>query len=169
MTETEIRNKILEQFQVARQKPNADFEESHFLDFLTYPAHKTNSIKNTFQGTKRYYRFMDMLELEFGICFKVSDLDKYYSVDSLTKKVLERLQKAQGNKIILKQRKERKENYLLDGVLIFLLLLFYSWLGFHWTILLILAVFGRIFYWIYSSRKYERQHIKRMDRKLSGN
>ncbi len=112
---------------------------------------------------------MDMLELEFGICFKISDLDKYYSVDSLTKKVFDRLHKSKGNKIILKQRKERKENYLPDGLLIFLLLLFFFWLGFHWTMLLIVAIIGRIYYWIYSIRRYERQQIKLMQDRLSGN
>ena len=97
MTELEIKDKILEIFNSERKNPSADFNESHFMDFLTYPAHPKNTIKNSFKGVRKYYRFMDKLELEFGICFSLQDLDKYYSVDQLCKKVLDRIKKGKGN------------------------------------------------------------------------
>ena len=111
MTETEIKNIILRIFNEERQKPDTDFSESHFLDFLTFPAHSKNTIKNTFKGVRRYYRFMGKLELEFGICFSIPDLDKYYSIDSITKKVIERINKRRGNLMILKRRNEEKDKY----------------------------------------------------------
>lgn len=168
VTNTEVKNTILELFQKARQRPDTNFELSHFLDFLTHPPHKKNSIKNTFKGVKRYYRFMDMLELEFGICFKLSDLDRYYSVDALTKKVLERMQKANGNKMVLKQRKERKQNHVIDVVLLLVLAVFYAYWGIHWLPLAATALFVSVFYWLYSSRSYEKRHIKKLESRLLG-
>jgi hypothetical protein len=53
MTETEIKEKILEIFKEERQRPDLAFEESHFLDFLRFPAHSKNNIKNSFQRSKK--------------------------------------------------------------------------------------------------------------------
>jgi hypothetical protein len=77
MTEIQVRTKILEIFQEERQKPDTNFEESHFLDFLTFPPHRKDNIKNSFKGVKRYHQFMDKLELDFEICFTLSELDRY--------------------------------------------------------------------------------------------
>ena len=44
MTETEIKEKILKLFKEERQRPDLEFEESRFLDFLTFPAHSKNNI-----------------------------------------------------------------------------------------------------------------------------
>ncbi|MEO7977709.1 hypothetical protein [Flavobacterium sp.] len=93
MTEIQVRSKILEVFKEERQKPAALFEEYHFLDFLTFPPHRKDNIKNSFKGVKKYYQFMHKLELEFEICFTLSDLDRGYSVDKITKKVIKELEK----------------------------------------------------------------------------
>lgn len=162
MIEIEVREKILFLFNQERQRPNSDFNESHFLDFLSHPPHSKDSIKNSFKGVRRYYRFMDKLELEFGICFTLSDLDKYYSVDSLTKKVLERMQKKRGNHMILKQRNETKENYLIEIILTSVSLLSYRWLGLHWLSFLITVLFGFAIWRIVRKRIYNKKHNKKL-------
>ena len=166
MTELEVRDRILVLFNKERQTPNADFNESHFLDFLTRPPHSKDTIKNSFKGVKRYYRFMDSLELEFSICFKLSELDRYYSVDSLTKKVLERINKGRGNLMILKMRNEQKETYWIEIVLTAILLSTYFWLGIHWLTILLTITFGIAIYWILNSKIHSRQHNKKLTAKF---
>lgn len=163
MTEIEIRSKILDLFNKVRQRPNTDFNELHFLDFLSNPPRPKDTIKNSFKGARQYYRFMDSLELEFAICFTLSDLDKYYSVDSLTKKVMERLQKGRGNLMILKQRNEEKDKYWIDITLSVILLLTYFWLGLHWLPILLTMLFAIAIWWIIGSRIHNKKHNKKLN------
>ncbi len=166
MTELEIKNKILEIFDSERKNPSADFNESHFMDFLTYPAHPKNTIKNSFRGVRKYYRFMDKLELEFGICFSLQDLDKYYSVDQLCKKVLDRIKKGKGNNMILKRRLEEKEKYYFEIALILILGGVYYWQGVNWISILLTIGFGIVIYWILSSKLYSMGHDKKLADKI---
>ena len=166
MTEMEVRDRILVLFNKERQTPKADFNESHFLDFLSSRQHSKNTIKNTFNGVRRYYRFMDSLELEFGICFKLADLDGYYSVDSLTKKVLERIGKGRGNLMILKERNEQKVMYWFEIVLTAVLGWTYFWLGIHWLPILLTIIFGITIWWTLSSKIYSRRHNRRLNLKF---
>ena len=166
MTEQEVRNRILEIFKSERSNSTADYNESHFMDFLTNPAHGKNTIKNSFKGVKKYYRFMDKLELEFGICFSLSDLDKYYSVDNLTKKVLERKKKEKGNKMILQRRNGEKEKYIFELVLLIILSGLFYWQGINWVSMLATIIFGIVIYWILSSKIYNKGHIKKMNERL---
>ncbi|TGV03785.1 DUF3021 domain-containing protein [Flavivirga rizhaonensis] len=169
MTEEEVKNKILEIFKSERSNPSSDFNENHFMDFLTNPAHQKNTIKNSFRGVRKYYRFMDKLELEFGICFSLSDLDKYYSVDKLTKKVLERIKKGKGNKMILQRRNEEKEKYIFETVLLLILIGMFYWQGLNWISILTTILFGLVIYWILSSKIYNKAHIKKMNQRLMMN
>ena len=164
--EEEVKNKILEIFKSERSKPSAEFNESHFMDFLTFPAHKKNTIKNSFRGVRKYYRFMDKLELEFGICFNLSDLDNYYSVRKLTKKVLERIKKEKGNKMILKRRNEEKEKYIFELILFIILLGLFYRLGINWISVLAAIIFGIAIYWVLINKTYNKGHIKKMNESL---
>jgi hypothetical protein len=168
MTSVEIKEKILELFQLERQKPNADFDESHFLDYLIYPTAKTNSLKNTFKGARKYYRFMDRIELEFEICFRLSELDKYYSVDKLVEKVQERISKKKGNILILKERMGQKDFYRFELVLIAILLGCYIWVGFNWLFLTVVFLSGIAIFWTVTARLHNKRHNKKLSQKLIG-
>ncbi len=169
MTEEEVKNKILDIFKSERSNSLAEFNENHFMDFLTNPPHKKNMLKNSFRGVRKYYRFMDKLELEFGICFSLSDLDKYYSVDKLTKKVLERMGKGRGNKMILQRRNEEKENYILELILVMILIGLFYWQGINWISILTTILFGIIIYWILGSKIQNKRHLKKMNERLMVN
>ncbi|WP_426485940.1 hypothetical protein [Flavobacterium sp. 2] len=166
MSEIEIKEKILEIFKEERQKPDADFNESHFLDFLTFPPHRKDNIKNSFRGVKKYYRFMYRLELEFEICFSLSDLDRGYSVDKITEKVIERIGKRRGNIMIIKQRIEQKETYYIELFLIFLLAIIYLKWGINLISILLTLTFGFGIYWILNSKLHRRKHDKRLKLKI---
>ncbi|MGS0526449.1 hypothetical protein ACU8V7_15985 [Zobellia nedashkovskayae] len=111
---------------------------------------------------------MDSIEYKFGICFSYADLDKTYSVDKLTKKVIARIKKGKGNNMILKRRKEEngKEKYYLEIVLLIILAGLFYWLGIGWTTILTSIFFGIIMYWIVSSKIYSLKHSKRMTERL---
>jgi hypothetical protein len=168
MTDLEIKVKILEIFTKERQRPDLDFDESNFMDFLTFPAHQRDTIKNSFKGVRKYYRFMNKLELEFTICFRLSELDTYYSVDSLTKKVIERIETRQGNLIILKQRFEEKETYYIEIILIIILLVIYNFWGVNLVSVLVALVFGFALYWILGSKIRYRLHNNKLKSKILG-
>lgn len=133
------------------------------MDFLTNPVRKKNTIKNSFRGVRKYYRFMDKLGLEFGICFSLSDLDKYYSVDKLTKKVIERINKEKGNRMILQRRNIEEEKYIFEIVLLIILTGLFYWQGINWISILTTIIFGIVIYWILSSKIYYKGHIKKMN------
>jgi acyl carrier protein len=168
MIETEIKDVILKIFHEERQKTNAYFSESHFLDFLSFPPHQKNTLKNTFRGVRRYYRFMNKLELEFGICFSLSDVDKYYSIDSITKKVIERINKRRGNLMILKQRNEQKERYGFEIIMIILLFLIYFLLRLNLISIILTVFIGIAFYWILSNKIHNKRHNKKLTEKILG-
>lgn len=168
MTDLEIKVKILEIFTKERQRPDLDFDESNFMDFLTFPAHQRDTIKNSFRGVRKYYRFMNKLELEFAICFRLSELDTYYSVDSLTKKVIERIETRQGNLIILKKRFEEKETYYVEIILIIILLVIYNFWGVNLVSVLVALVFGFALYWILGSKIRYRLHNNKLKSKILG-
>jgi hypothetical protein len=166
VNESEIKEIILAHFSKARKNPNAYFAESHFLDYLTFPEHRENSVKNSFKGVRAYYRFMNKLELEFGICFSLPDLDKYYSVDGLTKKVIERLGKRRGNLMILKRRNEEKERYFFEIGLVVVLISLYLKLGMHWITIILTIAFGTVTYWILGAKIQNRNHNKKLTARM---
>ncbi|UOE39148.1 hypothetical protein [Chryseobacterium oryzae] len=167
MTQVEIGNKILELFNKKREKANTKFDESHFLDYLTFPPKNKGQIKNSFKGVRKYYRFMDSLEIEFSICFTLSDLDNpYYSVEQLTKKVQERINKRKGNLIIIKQRIAEKDKYYFEFLLILILTTAFFIFKTYWIPLLIAIIFSPIFYWITMSKINNRKHNKELYKKI---
>jgi hypothetical protein len=168
VTDTEIRNKILELFEIESQKHTVEFDEAHFLDYLIYPPARLNSIKSSFKGARKYYRFMNRVELEFGICFRLPDLDVYYSIDKLVQKVKERLGKRNGNIIILKQRIGEKDRYYFESSLITILLGFYIWLKVNWLTLTLTFVAGFVIFWTLTARLHDKRHNKRLYQKITG-
>ncbi len=164
MDKTEIKNKIIEIFNSVRNKPNTHFDESNFMDFLLYPPN--NNIKNSFKGVRKYYRFMDKIELEFGICFKISELDSYYSVNQLTDKVIERINKKRGNLIILKKRNEEKDTYTFEIILFLIWVGIFYWQGINWLSFILIPLFGFIIYWTLSSKFYNRKQLRKMNERM---
>ncbi|MBP4138402.1 hypothetical protein [Flavobacterium geliluteum] len=166
MTDAAIRDKVLELFKKERSKPDSEFDESHFLDFLTYPAHSRDTIKNSFLGVRKYYRFMGKLELEFAICFTPYDLDKYYSVNSMTKKIQERIEKKLGNLLVLKERNEEKDKYFIEILLIIILIVIYIVLEIHLVSIVLSLLFGITICWILHNKIHHRVHNYRLRMKI---
>ncbi|MEL6256566.1 MAG: hypothetical protein AAFR87_31480 [Bacteroidota bacterium] len=97
-----IQDKIREIFQEHRQNVNLPFEEEHFLDFLLAKDIKVGSIRNSFRGLARYNRFMEAIQMEFGICLKVADKEKTFALDEFVEKVEEMLANPQSSKAAMR-------------------------------------------------------------------
>lgn len=163
MTEIDIKNKILQLFNEKRKNQKSKFDESHFLDYLTFPPKAKGQIKNSFYGVRKFYRFMDCIELEFGICFTLSDLDNpNYSIDQLTKKVQERMKKRKGNIILIKQRIADKNKYYIELFLLIVLLFSYFRYKFHLISIILTILTSLIFYWITTTKINNRIHNNKL-------
>lgn len=166
MTESEVKQKILEIFQDVRQKKDQPYDTSHFLDFLTNPPNRKNAIRNNFKGARKYGRFIDKIELEFGICLSNTDFNQCYSVDSLAAKVISRMKNTRGNKQILKNRTNSKTNYIFEIVLVLILAIAYSKSGIHWFPVLLTVIFGLIIYWMIDIKIYNRRQLRKLSARI---
>lgn len=109
---------------------------------------------------------MGKLELEFAVCFTPYDLDKYYSVNSMTKKIQERIEKKLGNLNTLRQRYEEKENYFVEILLLLLLFLVHIFLKTQWVTIVLSVVFGVTIFWILNNKIHHRQHNHKLRVKI---
>src|SRR5687768_1474268 len=114
MTIDEIERIVLEVFEKTRQTSNGRYDKAHFLDYLIDPPATKDNIKNSFRGVRKYYTFFEAIELQFRICFTLSDQDKFYSIDKFVTKTKEQIDNVRGNKMIIRQRIAEKETYYIE-------------------------------------------------------
>jgi len=85
VTSPEIQDAVLRLFDAARQSPEATFERERFLAYLTSPPASTGRrVADTFAGRRRLVRFMDSVQLEFGICFTNEEWERGLGVAEFT-------------------------------------------------------------------------------------
>ena len=157
-----VRKRILTLFSDEQEKSGLEFEESHFMDFLTNPPHPKNSIKNSFKGVRKYYSLMNKIELEFGICFGLPDLDRYYSVDSLTKKIQDKIGNKRSNKMILQRRLEEKENYKIEVAVAVIAVLSYFIIGINWFSIILTFISILVIKYLLRKKSNERIHNRQL-------
>ena len=69
-------------FEDARKRKGAPVEEERFLAYLTDPPAPTGRrVADTFAGRFRFVRFMESVQLEFGICFSNQEWERGVSLD----------------------------------------------------------------------------------------
>lgn len=149
-----------------RKNSSEVYNESHFMDFLTSPPHEKNTLKNSFRGVRKYYRFLDKIELEFGICFRISDLDTYYSLGKLTKKVIERINKPKGNLKIIRSRLNEK-NFYFEFIILFLILSIVFFFRFHIISIIINLLLVLILFWAIEIRVYNRKQMNQLYKRIT--
>jgi hypothetical protein len=100
------REYVLATFEKCRAVPGADFDESHFLDYLLADPNGKGAIRNSFAGLRRFNRFMDLVEVELGVCFSQSDLERPFSVDAFVERASV-LQSSPGGSLASLKNRER--------------------------------------------------------------
>lgn len=166
MTSNELKKQILEIFQRNRQSPDSNFDEVNFLDYLLNPPASKNKIKNSFKGVRRYYKFFDDIELTFGICFSISDQDRFYSVDEFVEKTKERINKAKGNRMIIKRRLEEKDHYYIEFLFTLILVIICVLFKVHVISMIALICYSIVIWWIVNSKLRYRQHNKLLFKRI---
>ncbi len=168
MNSEELRTQIIEVFQRNRQTPAADYDESRFLDFLLTPPTSKNNIKNSFKGVRRYYRFFEDIELTFGVCFSLSDQDRFYSIDQFIKKTNERIGKGRGNKQILDRRLDEKDHYFIELILTAILAVVIYFFQLHIITFFTAFGYGIAIWWIVGSKLRSKRHNKQLSKIING-
>jgi hypothetical protein len=76
---------VLRLFEEARQSPGAAYEPERFMAYLTSPpASSGRRVADTFAGRRRLVRFMDSVQLEFGICFTNEEWERGLALAEFT-------------------------------------------------------------------------------------
>jgi hypothetical protein len=78
----DIRDTVTGLFEKARQNKETSFEPERFLGYLTAPpTPHGRRCADTFAGRRRFVRFLDSVQLAFGICFTAEEWDRAYTMD----------------------------------------------------------------------------------------
>lgn len=85
----EVKHRILAIFEKHRKSPGVEFDENHFIDYLLPQPKNKGAFRNSFSGLRRFNAFWDEIQLEFKVCFSLSDRDKNFSLDRFTTRVIE--------------------------------------------------------------------------------
>ena len=123
MKPPEVRDTVLRLFEDARKRKGAPVEPDRFLAFLTDPpAPSGRRVADTFAGRVRFVRFMESVQLEFGICFTNAEWDKGLSLDDFVQLVLTKVTKPEqarrlANERLVAARRRRTDDPLKFGLL----------------------------------------------------
>jgi hypothetical protein len=91
---SEIRASVLRLFEEARQDKAGPFEAGRFLAFLTHPpATNGRRVSDTFAGRRRFVRFMESVQLEFGVCFTNEDWESGFTLDRFVERIVAKMAK----------------------------------------------------------------------------
>jgi len=83
------RDRILAIFERHRATPGTAFPEERFLNHLMADPKGPEAVRNSFSGLRRFNAFIDEVQLEFGVCFSMKDLEASYSLPRFEARVRE--------------------------------------------------------------------------------
>ena len=93
-TPAEVKETVLRLFEDARKRKGAPVEPDRFMAFLTEPPARTGRrVRDTFAGRFRLVRFMEAVQLEFGVLFTNAEWDKGPSLDDFAQLVVAKVMK----------------------------------------------------------------------------
>ena len=161
------RERILELFEAHRARPGAAFDEAHFLDFLIPEPERIGAVRNSFNGLRRLNRFIDEVQLEFGVYFSVNDRDANPSVEQFIQRIEKLQQSRQGSLRSLTNQERRGVNWtaiLIADVLLAALAvgLYPTW----WLVVPVILVALALTGWFLRFVRRERQYLQSLRQKI---
>ena len=81
------KDRILEIFERHRASPGSPFPEEGFLNYLLAEPKGREAVRNSFPGLRRFNAFVEAVQLEFGVCFSLKDLEANYSLPRFVERV----------------------------------------------------------------------------------
>jgi hypothetical protein len=101
----ETRDIVVRLFEAARQAPGTSYDADRLLAFLSNPPEpKGRQVADTFAGRRRLVRFMDAVQMEFGVCFTNDDWDRGYGLDDLVVAIEKKRQNPQAQARLAEKR-----------------------------------------------------------------
>ena len=164
VSEQDIEKRVLKVFASCRKDANAPFDVAHFMDFLVSPPAEKFQIRNSFRGAKKHGNFLRKIELEFGICFTLSDYDTMFSLAEFVQKISERIAKKKGNIAIIKERMQEKDYFIFEIVMLLILGVLYYFFGLHWLVILVSFPILFAVYWVFSHRISNKKHTQALSK-----
>ena len=163
------RERILALFEKHRARPGTPYDESHFKDYLLANPKKKNAVPDSFRGLRRYWAFIEELQLEFAICFAKKDHERNYSVDQFVARVQELQASRRSSLASLKHQMtgHPNENMVIFTNLILLGPLIAA-LKYPWLLLGVLPVVGLVNLAFFLFHRRERTYQTRLLAKITG-
>jgi len=166
----DVKQKILEIFDRHRKDPSEDFDESHFIDFLQASPKFKGSIRNSFSGLKRFNSFWDEVQLEFSICFKLSDREKIYSLNDFVERIEEldasRKSSLSALRYQMKQRIEWQIFVFMNVLLLFPVVFLKSYSNLMlFYVIIVLYINYKFFIFYVKGKKYRKRLFEGIQRR----
>ncbi len=161
--------KVIELFEKHRKKPGADFDDSHFFDYLICKPKNIGAFRDSFSGLWRFNRLWDDLQLEFGICFSLKDREKNYSLSDFCSRIeqLKESKRSSISSLINREKVEFEWNLFISANILVLsvatLLTIVSSVFVSASAWLLVAFLNYVFISIHIS---EKKYVKKLKDKL---
>ena len=99
----DLKGEILEIFRAVREERDAPYDENNFIQYLIKPNGR--SIHDTWKGKRYFVKFMNRVELQYGVTFPQGFYEKKWSLAKFAAYVDDRRRKPDVNRrYVLKQQ-----------------------------------------------------------------
>ena len=102
----DTRSRIIELFEAIRATPGAEYDDGHFMDYLLPEPGGNDVVRNSFTGLRRFNSFIEQMQIEFGVCYSLRDLEANYSLDKFVRRTEELLARPAGSMRSLQNQKK---------------------------------------------------------------
>ena len=165
----ETRHRVLELFSKHRKSPGAEFDDSHFLDYLLDNPKGKGAFRNSFSGLRRFNAFWDEVQLEFGICFSINDRETDFSLEKFCDRIEQLCRSIRSSRTSLRNRAKcgfEWNTFLFGNLLLIVLVLV---LKNFWVLAMFLwfGVLALNFVLVRGHMK-EREYLKDLESRIVG-
>lgn len=114
-TAANVGETVIRLFDAARAGSGEHYEADRFLAYLTQPpAPAGRRVVDTFEGRRRFVRFMDAVQLELGACFTNEEWERGFTLDEFIRLLEAKIAKPEAARRLAQQRLERARIALTD-------------------------------------------------------
>ena len=174
---SKIRASVLRLFERSRADSGQAFDPDRFLAFLTHPpASNGRRVADTFAGRRRFVRFMESVQLEFGVCFTDADWEAGFTFDRFIDRVATMAEKPDSARRLAAKRLAEARTSLVDAPIkcgIFTLPLLIGAIAFQHSFVRILfgvlwaAIMGSVLVLTVKNYQRTKRLLKRTDANLA--
>jgi hypothetical protein len=169
-----IEEAVSRHFETARARPGTTYDRDRFLAYLTHtPATKGRRVADTFAGRRRFVRFIELVQLDLGVCFTNAEWERGYSLDDFVSLVDAKVSKPDAAARLARDRVRSARAHLIDAPIKFgiisALLLVAAVFASHTAVRVLLAVMwcaitGGVAHLAWREYTYSRTLLQRIER-----